>query len=187
MTLCQLDNGVLLIVDVQQRLLAAMSDQHAQRVVQNIKRLAQASVLLSVPVMVTEQYPQGLGPTNSDIIAALSPSQQRFSKTSFSCLGAEGFSQQLNTYQCDQVLLAGMETHVCILQTALELIEQGKNVYLVTDATCSRHDDDHNVALGRLQQAGVCLTTTEAVIFEWIRDAEHPCFKEISQLIKTVN
>lgn len=182
--LCRQDDSQVVVIDVQERLSAAMPPESRRTVLRNIGSLLQAAKLLEVPVVVTEQYPKGLGPTESTVRMDLSPRAQLFHKTAFSCCRAEGFNEELADAQRRQVIVTGMEAHVCVLQTALELLAQGYEVHVVEDAVCSRDPRNHANAMQRLRQAGVIVTNTESVLFEWMRDAQHPHFKIISGLLK---
>lgn len=169
---------LLAVIDVQERLLAAMPD--AERVVSRCLRLAEAARILGVARVLTEQYPQGLGRTPPALAAALPPAG---SKLAFSCRGCGEFDAGLEA-GAEAVVLAGLETHVCVAQTALDLLADGRGVFVVVDAVASRHAVDHETALRRLESAGVVLTTSEGVIFEWCRSAEHPRFQEIRRLVR---
>lgn len=171
------ESSLLCVVDIQERLLAAMPD--ADRVVARSARLATAAGLLGVPTVLTEQYPRGLGCTPASIAAALPPAIE---KMSFSCCGCPGFRAAIPA-ATEGVVLCGLETHVCIAQTALDLLADGLAVFVAVDAVASRHAVDHEVALQRLEAAGAVLTTTEAVLFEWCRSAEHASFQAIRRLI----
>jgi len=129
----------------------------------------------------TEQYPKGLGPTTAELARRLPA--DRPAKTAFSCCGAAGFLADLRARGRPNVVLAGMETHVCVQQTALDLIEAGFTVFLPQDAVASRGPLDHATALRRLERAGAIPTTAEAVAFEWVGDAAHPQFKAVSKLV----
>ena len=146
-------------------------------VLRNTALLLEAATRLSVPVMLTEQYPKGLGPTVPDLAAKLPPGATRIEKTAFSACGALPLSRP-------QVVLAGMEAHVCVLQTALELAAAGREVFVVGDAVCSRTPANYANALDRLRASGVVLTNTESVVFEWLRDAAHEHFRALSKLIR---
>lgn len=168
--------SLLCVIDVQERLIAVMPD--AGRVVARSGRLADAAGLLGVKSVLTEQYPRGLGPTPADLAAKLPPAA---AKMSFSCRGCSAFDTALSGMA--SVVLAGLETHVCIAQTALDLLAAGLGVFVAVDAVASRHAIDHEVALERLQSAGAILTTTEAIVFEWCRTAEHPQFQKVRKLV----
>lgn len=169
--------SLLAIIDVQERLLAAMPD--AGRVIARCTRLAEAAALLGVKRVLTEQYPRGLGTTPAALAAHLPASA---AKMSFSCCGCAGFDATL-TADVSAVVLAGLETHVCVMQTALDLLARGLAVFVAVDAVASRHALDHEVALRRLEGAGAVPTTSEAVLFEWCRSAEHPRFKDVRALV----
>jgi nicotinamidase-related amidase len=141
-----------------------------------------AAAALGVPVLATEQYPQGLGGTAADIARRL-PARPA-AKTAFSCCGAGTFLEELEMLRRPNVALVGMETHVCVAQTALDLLHAGLHVFLPVDALAARSAVDHDTAVRRLEQAGAVPTTAEAVAFEWVRDAAGPRFKEVSALVK---
>ncbi|MGL4942729.1 MAG: hydrolase [Thermoguttaceae bacterium] len=172
---------VFLVVDLQERLVPVMAEP--QRVVHNARRLVDAAKVFGVRTVVTEQYPKGLGHTVELLAVALADAP-RFEKVSFSCLGTPEITASLA--DCDAVLLCGIETHVCVAQTAFDLLAQCYRVFLAVDAVGSRHETDHETALRRMEASGVTLTTTEAVFFEWCRSASHPAFKAISALAKEV-
>ncbi len=172
-------HGALLVVDVQEKLLPAIRDR--DRLLANVVRLVRAASLLEVPTFATEQYPKGLGPTVPEL-AGLIP--DRPAKTTFHCCGAHGIAEGLSSRGIRHVTLAGIEAHVCVAQTALELLRLGFAVQVPADAVGSRFAVDHEFALRRLERAGAIVTTTESALFEWTEDAAHPRFKEISALVK---
>lgn len=169
--------SLLCVIDVQERLLKAMPE--ADRVVERCRRLAEAARLLGLPGLLTEQYPQGLGPTSAVLAELLPPPA---AKLTFSCLAAPGFQAALSA-GITAAVLAGLETHVCVSQTAFDLLAIGLGVFVVVDAVASRHPLDHEIALRRLEAAGAILTTSEAVLFEWCRSAEHPQFQAVRRLV----
>lgn len=144
--------------------------------------LLQSAGLLSVPALFTEQYPKGLGPTLPELASWLAP-ESKIEKTCFSCCGSENFQTSLIDIR-PQIILAGMEAHICILQTAMQLCDMGKTVFVVEDAVLSRNPSNKSNALQRLRQAGVIVTNTESVVFEWLEVAEGDAFKQISKLIR---
>jgi nicotinamidase-related amidase len=172
-------NAVLAVIDVQDKLLAAMPT--ADRLVRNVAFLLDAAKLLGVPAVGTEQYPKGLGPTTSEI--AIRMPGPLPPKTAFSGCGAAGFLADLRALGRPNVVLVGMETHVCVLHTALDLLEAGLTVFLPVDAVASRFAADHDPAVRRLDRAGVVPTSAEGVAFEWVGDAAHPAFKAVSKLV----
>jgi nicotinamidase-related amidase len=172
-------NTTLLIVDVQEKLLPAIPDR--SQLVTNISFLLDTAALVDLPVRVTEQYPQGLGSTITALANKL-PGERR-AKKSFSCCGAAGLVESLDTHR-PWVLLAGMETHVCVSQTALDLLDRGFRVALPVDAVSARFRLDHETALARLREAGALLTTVEAAGFEWLGSADHSRFKDFSKLVQ---
>jgi nicotinamidase-related amidase len=172
------DTGVLL-VDAQEKLLAVVPD--APRIVWNCRRLLDAAKVLGVPIAATEQYPEKLGPTAAELRMHLDAPA---SKTAFS--GA-GCAAELDDWKANgryRVLVCGIETHVCIEQTALDLTADGWLVYVAADAVGTRCPIDHQIALRRMEAAGVIITTTEAAIFEWCRDSGTSEFKQVSALAK---
>lgn len=170
-------SSVLAVIDVQERLLAVMPAGDA--LVARCTRLARAAEILGVRAVLTEQYPQGLGPTPAGLAAALPAAA---TKMTFSCCGCAGFVAALGP-EVESVLLAGLETHVCVAQTALDLLARGLAVFVAVDAVGARHAIDHDTALRRLEAAGAILTTTEAAIFEWCGSAEHPRFQDLRRLV----
>jgi nicotinamidase-related amidase len=174
----------LTVVDTQTKLAAAMPPAERDEVVHNTAILLQAASLLSVPVLLTEQYPKGLGRTEAALIQHLPPATPVIEKTCFSCCGAADFMEAVRHNRRNQIILAGMEAHVCVLQTALGLSAQGLQIFVVEDAVCSRRSENKTNALARLRQAGIVVTNTESVLFEWLRDANHEHFKTISAFIR---
>ncbi|MCZ2342969.1 MAG: hydrolase [Bacteroidales bacterium] len=171
--------SVLLLVDVQSKLIAHIPQK--ERLIRNIRFLATVAREFEISLLATEQYPQGLGATVPEL-AALFPAPIP-AKTSFSCTGCLPFRETLDRISRKTVVVTGMETHVCIAQTVLDLREQGWTVFIPVDAVAARYTLDHDVALSRLAHAGAILTTVEAVAFEWLRDAAHPRFKAVSRLV----
>jgi len=193
----------LVLMDYQARLMPAMLD--ATAVVANAARLAQVAALMQVPVVATEQNPSRLGPTVDGLQSALREARARtLSKMQFSAV-EEGLGEWLRpdiqapqgnarslpkhlqkpaAAQRQSIVLAGCEAHICMLQTALNLLEDDFEVWVVTDACTSRTERNRDAAFDRLAGAGVELVTTEMVAYEWLRSAEHPAFKAMLQLVK---
>ncbi len=172
----------LLIIDVQERLSSAMPAADMKKMARYTERLLQAAQLLNIPVLHTEQYAKGLGHTVEAIRQVLSPDHPPFEKTSFSCCGAEGFNELTN--QRPHIIICGMETHVCVMQTALELTAQGKAVFIVEDGVISRNPEHKRNALNRMAHMGITITNHESVLFEWLRDAKHKHFKAVSASLR---
>jgi len=181
---CDVENSLLLIIDIQTRLGQAMPTKVLNRVISNTALLSRAAGLLDVPVLVTEQYPQGLGPTITDISDALPATAVTLDKTAFSCVAAQGFDDALERANRKQMLIVGMESHICVLQSALDLLTAGYDVYVVEDAVCSRRLENYQNALDRLRQAGVGIISAESAIFEWLVHARHEHFKAISAMLR---
>ena len=151
---------------------------HGAGVVENARRLLDAAARLEVPVVRTEQNPKGLGPTVPDLVGV---EASVVTKMTFDACRAEGLVETLPE---GDVVMAGCEAHVCVLQTALGLVERGRDVYVVADAVGSRHPENKQAALRRLERGGVEIVTTEMVIFEWLETAAHPQFKAVMGLIR---
>lgn len=172
------DTG-LLVIDVQEKLLPLIPS--ADRLIRNIAFLIDGANLLGVPIQATEQYPRGLGPTTA-VLAQRLP--LRPDKTAFSACAIPAVIETFRRQAVPRVVLAGMETHVCVLNTALDLLALDFRVYLAVDAVAARFSLDHDFALRRLEQAGAILTTCETCVFEWTGGAGHPRFKEVSRLVQ---
>ncbi len=191
----------LLVIDVQERFRAAMEgfDSMAAGCV----RLIRAARLLGLPVLVTEQYPKGLGPTVGEVLEALgtpagpagapspgpaeAPPAKVAEKTAFSSCGAAGLLEELKTSGARTVLVCGIETHVCVNQTVHDLLAGGYEVQVAVDAVQSRHAVDREAALRKMERSGAVLTTSEMAVFELLRDAKHPRFKQVQALFKGTN
>jgi nicotinamidase-related amidase len=173
-------DSALLVVDVQEKLMPLV-DGH-ERIAWNIGRLLDGAKLLSVPAVATEQYPKGLGRTLPELAAKIEAAIP--DKLLFSCGECGGLFTQLAERGIHKLLLCGIEAHVCVQQTALDLMAAGFRVYLAVDAIGSRYDIDRDIALRRMETSGATLTTTEAALFEWCEVAGTPAFKQISQLVR---
>lgn len=177
------DRAALLVIDIQERLLAAMPDEVAPGVVRNVKILIEAAGRMGLPVVVSQQYPQGLGPTVAALEAALPPTAHRFDKVEFSaCTGAA----QLRTGALagrDQWIVTGMEAHVCVYQTVRDLVA-GSAVHVVADAVCSRSKQNWRAGLDLMERLGAIKTTTEICVFDLLGRAGTDHFKALSKAIK---
>ena len=175
------DEAVLLVVDIQERLAVAMAER--ERVVANAGHLIAAAKLLGVPVLVTEQYPKGLGPTVPELRAALDPAVP-VEKITFDCCGEPSFAPALEQTGRSTVIVCGMEAHICVLQTVLGLLATGMIVHVAADAVCSRNPENARTALELQRDAGAVITCTETVLFQLLGRAGTPEFKAIQARIR---
>jgi nicotinamidase-related amidase len=172
----------LLVVDVQERLAPAMAEANAT--LARVALLAQTSSALDIPITISEQYPKGLGPTVASVLEACGSSAAIFSKMHFSCARDAGLAERLGGLGRRQIVVCGVEAHVCVLQTAIDLQKQGYETFVAADAIASRRPESKELALRRLASAGVDVVTTEMVAFEWLEHAGAEQFKTISRLLK---
>lgn len=178
------NNCLLLVIDVQERLSAAMPPDVIPGVVRNTCTLIEAARMFNRPVFVSEQYPSGLGPTVPEVRAALQEGIVPVEKLAFSCCEAPVLSAELARHTQRDVILCGMETHVCVLQTALDLLKRGRQVYVAADAVCSRTKLNWKIGLDLMRQAGAVIGSTEAFAFGLLGAAGSEQFKQISRLVK---
>ncbi len=169
----------LLVIDVQEKLLPLI--RHSAEIAWNIRRLMDGAKILEIPVVATEQYPVGLGSTSSELRERLGPIPD---KRMFSCRECGHLFDQWDEAAVEQIVVVGIEAHVCVQQTSLDLIAMGFDVYVVVDAVGSRFELDEQVGLRRIEQSGGTLTTTESVLFEWCETSGIPEFKKISDLVR---
>lgn len=179
--LCERRHSRLLLIDLQERLLAAMPEDDRADVIRNTGRLIEAARLLEVPIEATLQYPRGLGAISSSLGGLLETDDGRTEKTAFSCCADHDLVHRLTGAD---VIICGTETHVCVLQTALELLAAGESVFVVADAVCSRDPRLKANGMERMRAAGAVITNHESVLFEWLRDAADPQFRAVSRLIR---
>lgn len=172
---------VLLIIDIQERLAAVM--QQKDRVVKNTQHLIALARMLEMPIIVTEQYPRGLGRTVPELLADL-PTMQPIEKTAFNCCGEPEFVSAIRKVGRKKVIITGMETHICVLQTTLGLLQDGFVAHVVRDAICSRTEENWNTGIEFMRDAGAVVTCAETVLFQLLRVAGTEAFKKISQRIK---
>ena len=175
------EDTALILVDVQAKLAPAM---HGKEILlDNLKRLIRGIRILGVPILWTEQNPAGLGSTLPEIVDLL-PDQKPVSKFSFSCCGSEQFRNELNALNRKNMLIAGIEAHVCVYQTAADLIDLQYEVQVIADAVASRTFENKMIGLEKSKSVGAFLTSTETVLFELLKDAKSEKFKEISKIVK---
>ncbi len=181
--LCDARLSQLTVIDIQSRLAAVMGETERERVINRAGVLLQAAGTLGIPAIVTEQYPRGLGHTEEAVALHIADNNPVIDKTCFACGSDENYRDTLAAQGRRQLVLCGMESHICIMQTALSLTAEYQ-VFVVEDAVCSRNEANHRNAMARLRQAGIIVTNTESVLFEWLHDAGHEHFKKLSALIK---
>ena len=176
----QQDKAVMVVVDVQEKLVPAMNERVCGRVVQHINMLLEGCAAMNLPVIATEQYPRGLGHTIEELAEATA--KHCVEKVAFSCCGEPAFMAALEQTGRKQVLLVGMEAHVCVYQTLIDLLDRGYQVHLVRDAICSRFKADYQTVLTMAPQMGAVLTTTETALFQLLEVAGTDAFKVVSGL-----
>ena len=170
----------LIVIDVQERLLKVID--HNDDLVESVAKLIRGAKALGLPIVHTEQYPKGLGPTAGQLAELLDG--QPIVKTAFSCCGEPSFTAALGRLGREQLLIAGIEGHVCVYQTAADLVAGGYHVEVVADAVSSRTPANRAIGLEKMKAAGAAVTSVEAALFELLRVAEGPTFKEISRIVK---
>jgi nicotinamidase-related amidase len=178
------EHTALVLIDVQERLFPAMDSDHREEVMRNLKVLAAAAQRLQLTTMVTEQYPKGLGHTLPEMKAALPAGLELIEKVAFSCWGVETFRSRLTASGTRQILLGGIEAHVCVLMSALDLLAAGYGVHVVADAVTSRTQANWRLAMDYFRQAGAVVTTTETALFQLLRQADTDQFRELARLIR---
>ena len=175
------DSSLMIIIDIQEKLFRVMPENAT--VLSRTEKLIKACQILGIPFWYTEQYPKGLGSTVQGLADYLS-GVPYFKKIEFSIGLNSDFVAALENSKYRNIVLAGIETHVCVFQSALDLQQMGFKVYIIRDAVCSRYQEDHKAALERMQQQNITITTSESVLFEWLQKAGTEQFKKISALIK---
>jgi nicotinamidase-related amidase len=178
-------NTAVVVVDVQERLAAAMPEPQLREVVRATRILLEAARLLGAPVFVTEQYPKGLGPTIAEVAPLLAAaSARRFEKEAFSAAEAPGFADALAGSGVKAAVVVGMESHVCVYQTVRDLVARGLEVHVPIDGVSSRRDDHRDAGISLAERAGAVRTTTESVVFDWLVRAGSDEFRALSKLIR---
>lgn len=183
------DDSILLLIDFQEKLLPAM--KLAEEIEEKTIRLIKGCKAFNLPILATQQYTKGLGDTVASIKKALEETLPNndamvkiFEKTSFSCLGEHNFLQTLKSLDRRSIIVAGIESHVCVEQTVLDLLEMGYSVFVIADGISSRNNNDRKYAQRRMSEAGAVITTYEAALFEMLGNAKSPLFKTISKIVK---
>ena len=175
------ENSLLLIIDVQEKLVKALDKDV---IIKKVFNLTKAAKLLSIPVVVTEQYPKGLGSTVESVAEELPENTSVFEKVSFNALDTEGVLDKIKSYGKKQIVICGIETHICVHQTAAALLREGFQVHVIKDACASRNKYEFKQGIERMEANGATISCVEIALFEWLQSAKHPCFKEVQSLIK---
>jgi len=175
------EDSVLLIIDIQERLAVVMKEK--DRVVRNTQHLIELAKMINLPVVVTEQYPKGLGRTVPELQTAI-PDYKPIEKVAFNCCNEPAFLSEIKKLGKKKVIITGMETHICVLQTTIGLLKEGLTPYVVQDAICSRTDENRRTGIEYMRDAGAVVTCTETVLFQLLKVAGTEEFKKISQRIK---
>jgi nicotinamidase-related amidase len=171
----------LVLVDVQERLIPVI--QHPEIVVKNCAILIKLAKALDIPVLWCQQYPKALGPTVAELSGLLAGSQP-VDKRTFSCCGIAEFTSKLKSLDADTAILCGIEAHVCVFQTAMDMLRLEMRVHIIADAVSSRSEQNKQLALNRMAANGVTINSIEMLLFELLKTSEHPKFKELSALIR---
>lgn len=175
------ENTVLIIIDFQEKLSSKM--KYSREVLGNIKTLVETCKVLNIPVIVTEQYPRGIGPTEKELTEILTE-YKHITKMSFSCYGEKAFVQELENLKKKSLIIVGIEAHVCVLQTALDCIKAGYYVHVLRDCVSSRAKSNWEIGLKLMRDAGVVISSTEIVVFELLKESGTKEFKKIHPFIK---
>ena len=175
------ENSLVLIIDIQDRLVAALNKDV---VVENAVKTVSAAKYLNIPVLLTEQYPKGLGHTVQKLTDALPEGSEVVEKTYFNALLENGMLDKIKSYGRKQIVIFGIETHICVHQTASALVEAGFDVYVIKDACASRNKYEFKQGIDAMVANGVKVSCVEIALFEWLKGAKHPKFKEVQALIK---
>ena len=173
----------LVVIDIQQKLAATMPPEELPGVLRYSAALLGLAQEFNLPIIITEQYPAGLGPTLPEIMEK-APGVSPIPKIAFSCLGEPAFTTALEKTSASQVILCGIECHVCVLQTAFDLLASGRQVFVAADAICSRTSLNYKTGLALMQEGGVVISSTEILLFQMLRQAGSDRFKRLSRLIR---
>lgn len=182
MTILNENDSLVLIIDIQEKLLNAAFNKDILNKKASI--ITNAAKLLNIPIIITEQYPKGLGATINDIKEIVNNNAKFYEKTSFSALENTELENDIINNNKKQIIIFGIETHICVSQTAIALKEKGYDVTLIQDASGSRTEFEHNAGIERMKEFGVHIITTEIALFEWLKSSKHTKFKEVQALIK---
>ncbi len=175
------NNSLIVMIDIQDKLVKAVSGEKESY---NAEKMVKAGNILNIPIIVSEQYPKGLGRTKAEISEQFTSKTRVIEKAAFSLLREENAAAILKSYNRNKIILFGIETHVCVLQTAYDLINEGYEVFLIENASKSRNQNDHQTGVYLMKNFGVKVVTLEIVLFNLLESSRHPNFKEIQALIK---
>jgi len=178
------NQAMLLVIDVQERLLNVYAHAHAQRVVARTGMMIKGAKLFDLPVIVTEQYPKGIGPSHRQIRSLIGSLEPPIVKDTMSCCGCPPSLNAIEKLERKQVIVCGIEAHVCVFQTALDLHSGGYQVHLCADATGSRRSEDYKTAIARMGQSGIALTTAESALFQLLEDSRDAKLKRVLEIVK---
>ena len=181
MGLLSKEGATLIIIDIQEKLFPHIHKR--EEVSENVRRLIKFARIMGIPIVLTEQYPKGLGPTIREI-KELIPRVKPIEKVEFSCLLSSAFRERLSELHARSLVLTGIEAHICVAQTAIEALTEGYRVYVVSDAVSSRRREDKTVAIERMRQHGAVIVTGEMLMYEILRKAGTPEFKKVLELVK---
>jgi len=176
-----IENTSLVIIDIQEKLLPVMANP--EQVVNNTSVLIHVAKTLHIPILWCQQVSKSLGPTAKELSSLLTGIEP-IDKSTFSCCGDEAFMEKIDQLKIQTAILCGIESHVCVFQTAMDLIQHGLYVHVVADATSSRTNENKAIGFNRMAKEGAVITSTEMLLFELLRDAKHPNFRELAKLIK---
>lgn len=175
------ENSLVLIIDIQDKLVAALNKSI---VVENAVKVVGAANLLNIPILLTEQYPKGLGSTVEPLKCVLPDNSEVVEKTYFNALLEDGILEKIKSYGKKQIVIFGIETHICVYQTASALVEEGFEVYVIKDACASRNKYEFKEGIEAMRSNAVKISCVEIALFEWLKGAKNPKFKEVQALIK---
>ncbi len=177
-------DSLLLVIDIQEKLTNMLEEDVRAQIVEKSQKLVAAAKTMGIDIAVTEQYPKGLGQTIQGIKDILGENYRPYEKTAFNALYESDILSKMKSHNKRQVVICGIESHICVLQTACALMEEGYEVYIAKDICASRKKSEFKCAMELLRQEGAKICSLEIILFEWLKGAKHPNFKEVQALIK---
>lgn len=178
----EIENSVIVLIDIQERLVTMLNKQ--EPVVKASSKLINAANIMNIPAVLTEQYPQGLGKTVFDVATAMDESNSVIEKTSFSAMQTPEFAEKIKSLGKQTIIIGGIETHICVYQTVLDLINEGFNVVVAKDACASRSTDCFKTGIELMKDAGAKISNVETILFELLKTSKNPYFKAVQALVK---